>query len=165
MEKVVDESTTVQKICRGSMPIHLTGSHQSSIRGRVGVFEVYPSIFIGVESERFFTQRDDWAVVHACKSPCHQRALGYRGNLSSRHPNYLSYEQRNHLFLNRIDPDEPLFMLPLFSVALDFIQKHVSQRKVLIHCNHGLSRAPSIALLYLAKRAKVISTESYQAAS
>ena len=37
---------------------------------------------------------------------------------------------------------------------------------VVIHCNQGLSRAPSIALLWLAKRAKAISSsESYAAAA
>ena len=61
------------------------------------------------------------------------------------------YEVRNHLFLNMIDP----------LASLDFIEKHISKRKVIIHCNLGLSRAPSIALLYLAKRAKVINGESY----
>jgi hypothetical protein len=35
---------------------------------------------------------DELAVVHACKSPCHQRAVGYRGNLQKTHPNYLVLE-------------------------------------------------------------------------
>jgi hypothetical protein len=125
------------------------------------MFEVYPNLFIGIERECFFTQRDDWAVIHACKSPCHQRALGYRGSLPKDHPNYLVYERGNHLFLNMIDPNEPLFMPPLFVVSLDFIEQHISKRKVLIHCNEGLSRSPSLALLYLAKRAGVINEKSY----
>jgi len=129
------------------------------------MFEVYPNLFIGTERECFFTQRDDWAVIHACKSPCHQRAIGYKGNLRRNHPNYLVYECGNHLFLNMIDPSEPLFMPPLFAASLDFIEKHISKRKVLIHCNLGLSRSPSIALLYLAKRAKVINGEGYRKAT
>jgi predicted protein tyrosine phosphatase len=64
-----------------------------------------------------------------------------------------------------IDPDEPLFMPPLFIASLAFIEKHISNRKVMIHCNEGLSRAPSLALLYLAKRAKVIDDGSYRAAA
>jgi hypothetical protein len=125
------------------------------------MFEVYPNLFIGTESECCFTHSEEWAIIHACKSPCHQRAVGYRGNLPSTHPNYLVYEVRNHLFLNMIDPPAPLFKPPLFLASLDFIEKHISERKVLIHCNLGLSRAPSIALLYLAKRAKAINGESY----
>lgn len=34
------------------------------------MFKAYPNLFIGTERECFFTQKDDWAVVHACKSPC-----------------------------------------------------------------------------------------------
>jgi hypothetical protein len=125
------------------------------------MFEIYPNLFIGSESECFFVHNNDWAIIHACKSPCHQRALGYKGSLSPTNPNYLVYEVKNHLFLNMIDPPAPLFKPPLFLESLDFIEKHISERKVLIHCNLGLSRAPSIALLYLAKRAKAINGESY----
>lgn len=128
------------------------------------MFEVYTNLFIGTERECSFTQRDDWAMIHACKSPCHQRALGYRGSLRKDHPNYLVFEHGNHLFLNMIDPNEPLFMPPLFVASLDFIEKHISKRKVLIHCNEGLSRSPSLALLYLAKRAKVLNEKGYHAA-
>jgi hypothetical protein len=129
------------------------------------MIEVYPNLFIGTEEDCFFIQRDDWAVVHACKSPCHQRVLGYKGSLPKDHPNYLICERGNHLFLNIIDPNEPLFMPPLFVASLDFIEKHISKRKVMIHCNEGLSRSPSLDLLYLAKRASVIDNESYVAAA
>ena len=130
------------------------------------MFQVYTNLFIGTERECFFTQRDDWAVIHACKSPCHQRALGYKGSLPEDHPNYLIYECENHLFLNMIDPPKKiLFKPPLFVASLDFIEKHISKRKVLIHYNLGFSRSPSIALLYLAKRAKVINGESYRKAT
>lgn len=124
--------------------------------------EVYPNLFIGSLRDCFFEQRDDWAIVHACKSPCHQTALGYRGSLLPTHPNYLVYERGNHLFLNMIDPPfRPLFKPALFTASLDFIGKHISNRNVLVHCNLGLSRSPSIALLYLAKRTKAISGETY----
>lgn len=53
----------------------------------------------------------------------------------------------------------------LFERSLGFIEKHIEIRKVLIHCNLGNSRAPSLALLYMAKRAKVISDESYPVAA
>lgn len=111
-----------------------------------------------------YTKCNDWAIVHACKSPCHQRALRYKGSLPKTHPHYLTYEIENHLFLNMIDPPTPLFKPQLFTASLDFIEKHISERKVLIHCNLGLSRAPSIALLYLAKRTDAITNASYKEA-
>jgi protein-tyrosine phosphatase len=129
------------------------------------MIEVHPKLYVGTESDCFFDSRDDWVVVHACKSPCHQKAVGYHGNLPSTHPNYLVLERGTHLFLNMIDPDTPLFKLPLFDSALSFIDRYFSTHKVLIHCNKGNSRAPSLALLYLAKRARVINSESYATAA
>jgi hypothetical protein len=129
------------------------------------MFEVHPNLFIGSLSHCFYDGRDGWAVVHACKSPCHQRAVGYRGSIPRNHPRYLIFEKGNHLFLNIIDPPQPLFMPPLFIESLNFIEKHIQDKKVLIHCNLGCSRAPSLALLYLAKRAKAMDDTSYRKAA
>lgn len=108
---------------------------------------------------------DDLAVVHACKSPCHQVAVGYSGKLPNTHPNYLVLERGNDLFLNIIDPPVPLFMPALFTVFLEFADKHWGQgRKLLIHCNQGESRAPSLAMLFLAKGISTIADTSYAAA-
>ncbi len=122
------------------------------------------NLYIGNELDCFFDEREDWAVIHACKHTCHQRAVGYRGNLPNTHPNYLTLERGSHLFLNMIDPEIPLFMPELFTKSLEFIDKHTPDRKVLIHCNQGFSRAPSIALLWLAKRTNIITDNSYQEA-
>ena len=133
------------------------------------MLEVHPNLFVGSERDCPFATRgrlaaDELAVVHACKSPCHQKAVGYRGSLPPDHPHYLVLERGSDLFLNMIDPERPLFMPPLFERSLAFIEKHIKIRKVLIHCNLGNSRSPSLALLYMAKRAKVILDESYPAA-
>ncbi|MEC4682096.1 MAG: hypothetical protein VST70_00200 [Nitrospirota bacterium] len=105
------------------------------------------------------------AVVHACKSPCHQRVVGYSGNLQKTHPNYLVLEQGYDLFLNIIDPSTPLFMPQLFTSFLSFATKHWEEgTRLLIHCNQGESRAPSLALLFLAKSLSAINNSSYLAA-
>jgi len=105
---------------------------------------------------------DDWAVVHACKSPCHQRAIGYKGNLSPSHPNYLVLEEDNDLFLNMIDPPKPLFMPQLFISFLEFSSSQWSKEKnILIHCNQGESRAPTLAMMFMAKHLKEIPNSSY----
>ena len=126
--------------------------------------EVYERLFIGSESE-CFNHREGWAVVHACKSPCHQRAVGYRGSLKPTHPNYLFLERGNNLFLNIIDPPGPLFKKKTFTKFLQFSRQHWKEGKnVLIHCNLASSRAPSLALLFLAKEIGSISNESYDKA-
>jgi len=108
---------------------------------------------------------DDWAVVHACKSPCHQTAVGYRKSLSKDHPNYLVLEQGADLYLNLVDPPTPLFRAASFTSFLRFAQAQMQAgRKLLIHCNQGESRAPSLAMLFLAKITGEISNESYASA-
>jgi hypothetical protein len=53
------------------------------------MIEVYDRLFVGTERDCFH-KRDGWAVVHACKHPCHVNAVGYSGSLSNTHTNYLS---------------------------------------------------------------------------
>lgn len=125
---------------------------------------VHERVFVGNESS-CIQGTPDLAVVHACKSPCHQRAVGYTGNLPNTHSHYLVLEQGNDLYLNIIDPAAPLFMPPLFSNFLTFSANHWrAGRKLLIHCNQGESRAPSLALLFLSKGLSVLSDSSFQAA-
>lgn len=107
----------------------------------------------------------NWAIIHACKSPCHQKAVGYKGNLNNDHKNYLVLERKYNLYLNIIDPPFPLFRPILFSSFLSFaIKNWKEERKILIHCNQGESRAPSLALLFLAKGLAVIDNSSYESA-
>jgi protein-tyrosine phosphatase len=64
-----------------------------------------------------------------------------------------------------IDPPAPLFKLSLFASFLGFAERHVSNdTPILIHCNQGQSRAPSVALLLLSKSLGVISRESFESA-
>ena len=131
--------------------------------------KVHERLFVSNISDCFYDDRRNWAVIHACKHPCHQREVRYRRSLNPSHPNYLIKERENglHLFLNMVDMPNILkheFTEPIVSCALNFIEKNIPSRNVLIHCNQGQSRAPSLALLFLAKRAKIISNDSYQKA-
>lgn len=128
------------------------------------MINVWGNLYIGGKKACFHNEPPGWAVIHACKNPCHAMAVGYTGSLASSHPNYLQLRRGSHLYLNLIDPPTPLFMPESFKYALDFIDEYIGSRKVLIHCNQAFSRAPSIALLYLAKRAEAIRDTSYAAA-
>jgi predicted protein tyrosine phosphatase len=102
-------------------------------------------------------------VVHACKSPCHQQAVGYRGSLPNSHPNYLVLQRDDDLYLNIIDPPVPLFKAETFERFLAFARtKYNSGASLLIHCNQGESRAPSLALLFLAKHIGALPDSSYE---
>jgi hypothetical protein len=102
------------------------------------------------------------AVVHACKSPCHQREVGYTGSLPKTHPKYLKVIRGNELFLNIIDPPKPLFPDELFAVFMSFArEKWDTGLELLIHCNRGESRAPSLGLVFLAKHVRAVPNGSY----
>ena len=127
----------------------------------ITMIEVHERVFIGNDLE---CRSGDsvWAVVHACKSPCHQKAVGYHGSLQGNHPNYLVLEKGSNLYLNMIDPPKPLFMLPLFTTFMHFASRHWDNGLcLLIHCNQGESRAPSLALLFLSKHLRVICASSF----
>ncbi|MEN6488951.1 MAG: hypothetical protein ABFD66_08725 [Smithella sp.] len=127
--------------------------------------QVHENVFVGSELD-CTTARPGWYVIHACKSPCHQRAVGYRGNLKSDHPRYLFLERGNDLFLNMIDPPKPLFMMETFVTFLRFAHEGWQNRhNILVHCNQGESRAPTLALLFMSKRLDALRSDSYEEAA
>ncbi len=115
--------------------------------------EVCNNLYVGTERSCFRGKKQDWAVIHACKSPCHQRRLSYTGSLSPLHPNYLILEEEDHLYLNMVDANnvEDRYGDPMFTKAINFLEKNLASKKIIIHCNQGQSRSPAIALVFLAK--------------
>lgn len=106
--------------------------------------------------------RDEHAMIHACKEPCHRHACNYNSrSLDTQHPHYLAYENGYDLYLNMIDPPVPLFQIESFQIALEFARVHIPKRPLYIHCNKGQSRAPSLTLLIMAKILKILPNESY----
>ena len=119
------------------------------------MIEVLPNLYIGDQSDYEYNVRgkEGWFVVHACKDPYHREALGYTGRGAPKgHPEYLIARRGNRLILNLIDSDDPQYIpKEIIDAALEFIEKGLkSGKKVLVHCNLGESRSPSIGLLYMA---------------
>jgi hypothetical protein len=93
----------------------------------------------------------NWAIVHATKK-YHKQLLGYSGWAAPKHdPEYLYAERGFELVLNLVDPRDSAYVpVEIMNKALEFIDKHIREgKKVLIRCDMGKSRAPSIALLYM----------------
>ena len=131
------------------------------------MIKIHDNLFIGNDSDCFYDNKEDWVVVHACKHPCHQRAVGYRGNLNKNHPNYLILEEEKHLYLNMVDMNTMLsheYTEPIVKAALNFIERNINSKNVLIHCNLGRSRSPALAMLFLAKRKNILPKDSYKEA-
>lgn len=119
------------------------------------MIEISAGLFIGSEAdyELSVKRQEGWCVVHACKDPYHRQALGYTGRAAPReHPEYLIARRGNRLILNLIDAPDPAYIpREIIDAALAFIGDGLKARaRVLVHCNQGESRAPSIGLLYLA---------------
>lgn len=124
--------------------------------------EVYKNLFCGNQWD-WLTVCDrstgqpvqGWAVVHAAKEPFHRQIVGYTTRGAPKdHPEYLWAVRGNRLALNMVDAPSPEFFDPaMIDKALEFIESKLSDGyKVLVHCNQGESRAPSICLLYLVKQ-------------
>lgn len=112
------------------------------------------------------TNDQDWAFVHATQT-IHYKLLGWDRRFNKpdkNHPNYIFYEEDNRLSLNWVDGEAFLYKWSgpeTFVKVLNFIDKWIKDKKVLIHCDQGQSRAPTIGLLYLAKRMKTIPDDSF----
>lgn len=125
--------------------------------------EVSDSLFVGDENDCH--HGSEIAVVHACKHPCHQNAVGYSGSLPQSHPEYLVSSREPDLYLNIVDMDRKLsheYTEPIVSATLDFIEEKIESNDVLVHCNKGRSRSPALAMLFLGKRTDEFSDSSYR---
>ncbi len=136
------------------------------------MYKITERLFIGSDADCNYRNdaeeitEPQTSTIHACKT-CHSKALNYKGNLDSNSDFYLVYEKLDNLFLNIVDMERPLlhrYMDEITKATLDFIERKIKLGPVIIHCNKGESRAPSLALLYLAKRSNIISNESFYAA-
>lgn len=121
--------------------------------------EIDERIYVG-DMEDYINCVDDhdFVFIQASKNPFHKKAVGYSGaSLPKDHPEYFVAVRSNGIALNMVDSDYmAYFNNILFDAALNYIdQKRVEGKKILIHCNEGISRSPSIGLLYLAKEGKI----------
>ena len=100
-------------------------------------------------------------------TPASRRAINRPSTIGSRCPwiTGITWRSRtlHNLYLNLIDPPTPLFRVESFRHFRDFATSaYVDGRQaLLIHCNQGQSRAPTLAMLFLAKDLHVLPDDSY----
>jgi len=133
------------------------------------MIEIHPNLYVGHQGDYEYQVKGQggWAVVHACKEPYHRQLLGYTTRGAPKdHPEYLSAERGNRLYLNLVDADDPAYIpKEIIDKAIAFIHEKLSEGlKVLVHCNHGESRSPGIGFLYLLRETDFLPQTSLNAA-
>jgi predicted protein tyrosine phosphatase len=115
--------------------------------------EVIRNLFIGDRDEGV-RGRPDWAIIHAEKE-LHRRYVDARRMVSR---DAVLSPSGNELYLAFEDAmKEDQVNTGCIRPALDFAHRHLTGgRKVLIHCLAGVSRSPTIAMLYLLQYTDVL---------
>lgn len=132
------------------------------------MIEVHPGLFVGDERDAVATAgQPGWFIVHACKEPYHRAALGYTTHGAPKgHPEYLVARQPGCVILNLIDAPDPRFIAGEAVMAgVQAIADNIKTGRVLVHCNQGVSRAPTIALLYMALHTELFDDCDYDDAA
>lgn len=93
-------------------------------------------------------QNPEWSVVSAAKYPWYAAIKPKPEFLD---PEYYVLERGRRLYMNILDTkDSKYFSHALIDPALLFIGiQLMNERKVLVHCDSGEHRSPTIAMLYL----------------
>ena len=111
-------------------------------------------IFVGNQYE-ISKLSDDFNIVHAAKEPFHKELVGYNGKKCP--PDKYFYKDEKQASLCIIDFPSSFqwdyFPENMLKLTMEFIDTSLKDcKKVYIHCNQGMSRAPSIAFMYLVSR-------------
>lgn len=115
--------------------------------------ELIRGLWVGDDSDVDKAREKNWAIVHCAKDGphSHRSELKYEGQAAPKGTEYLVAKRGRELYLNLIDPPtDKLVSGEAIDEAIKFAREHLEKHDhVLLHCNQGNSRAPSIALLLL----------------
>ena len=114
-----------------------------------------PVLFVGDEKDDDKGAEKGMAILCCCKDGIHshRQMLGYTSLAAPKGKDYYFVERGKRMALNLIDVDDPNFIPEeVINAGLEFIDKHLEDgQRVLVHCNQGHSRGPTIGLLFLRK--------------
>lgn len=112
-----------------------------------------PILFVGDDSDDIEAQKKGYAILSACKDGPygHRAALNYHTQGAPKGDHYYAATRGKRMVLNLVDHDDPNFIQEdAVYPGLRFIDKHLKAGdKVLVHCNHGHSRGPTMAMMFL----------------
>lgn len=119
--------------------------------------QVAPKLWVGSDADFLALDQfgTEWAVVHAAKDRWHRAFVGYKTVSAPQGPEYYTALRGKRLALNMIDAPDPKYINKgMVDAALAFIDAQLTllqgSDQLLVACNQGSSRAPTLAMLYLA---------------
>lgn len=125
------------------------------------VKNVAPNLFVGAPIDySLLPSSSNWRVIQAAKYPYYEQAIRSKHSTKAEPWNEdLALEVGPCLVLNMVDshtfknlpPDIKHAVESIFDIALRYIHANIEDHPIFVHCNWGMSRSPSIALMYLKK--------------
>lgn len=117
--------------------------------------EIIKHLWIGSDDDVPEAKKRGYARLACCKDgpDGHREMLGYETLGAPKGKDYLFARKGDWMALNLIDSENPM-LIPdkVIDAGIDFIQEQMDKgNKILVHCNAGMSRSPSIVMLYLHK--------------
>lgn len=114
---------------------------------------VHPGLFVGSTAD---TYKFAGSVLHAARDPWFERAkISFKWKHDEEYPILVNENvirtDYNEMALNMVDADDArYFPDDMINAGLEFITERMSEGDAaLCHCNAGLSRSPSLAMLWL----------------
>lgn len=116
--------------------------------------EIVNRLWVGGDKDYEKLQgRAGWSFLRTCKEGPggHRAILGYNTLGAPKDKNYLWVRRGNLMALNLLDLDDPNYISEeMIDKGLTFIAERLKAGdKVLVACNAGHSRGPSLAMMYL----------------
>ena len=115
--------------------------------------EIIRGLYLGSDKDVEKAKARGYARLCVCKDgpDSHRGMLGYTTMSAPKGKDYLAVREDDIMALNVIDVDDPL-MIPdeALDEGLKFIHEMQEKGRILlVHCNAGHSRSPSLTLMYL----------------
>lgn len=115
--------------------------------------EIIKRLYVGSDDDVATAKARGYARLACCKDgpDGHRTMLGYTALGAPKGKDYLFARKGDWMALNLVDSPEPT-MIPdkVIDAGLEFIKEQMDRgNKILVHCNAGHSRGPSMAMLYL----------------
>lgn len=114
---------------------------------------IIEGIYVGSDVDVPKAKERGYAILAACKEGPngHRAMLGYHTLGAPKGKDYLYARKGDWMALNLLDVEDPQ-MIPdkVITAGIAFIAEMMNEKKkILVHCNAGHSRGPTMAMLYL----------------